>query len=179
MRPLYLFAVFFVLYELTTYLANDMIMPGMPQVIQQFNASQSYVALSMSYYILGNCVFMLIIGGLSEHFGKRPVIIIGNMFFLLFTALLIFSQNIHQFMLLRFLEGSGLAIIAIGYALIHTNFNDKDAVKLIALMGNVSILAPLFGPIVGSLIVSHLTWHYVFVLTVIMAIFSLVGLYYY
>lgn len=179
MRRLYFFSICLVLYELAAYLANDMIMPGMIQVIHTFNASQGYVALSLGYYLLGNCVFMLIAGALSEHYGKRQIMLIGNSLFLLFTVLIIFSQNIYQFMLLRFLEGSGLSIIAIGYALIHENFNDKNAVKLISLMGIVSLLAPLIGPVFGSLIISFLSWHYIFIVTAIMSIISLIGLYKY
>ena len=62
-------------------------------------------------------------------------------------------------------------------ALIHHNFNDKDAVKLIALMANVSLLAPLLGPILGSAVVSYLSWHYVFIFTAAISAISLYGLY--
>ena len=179
MRKLYFFAFFLVLYELTTYLANDMILPGMVQVIKQFNASNRYIALSMSLYILGNCILILIAGSLAERYGKRLMILLGSFSFLVFTALLIFSQSIHEFMTWRFLEGCGLAVITIGYGLIHTNFNDKQAVKIIALMGNISILAPLIGPIIGSLIVSFQSWQHVFFYTLLLGTMGFIGLCYY
>lgn len=174
---MYLFAFFLVLYEFTAYSANDMIMPGMIQVVQYFNVAEYYVAQSLSLYILGNCVFILMAGFLSQKYGKRLVILLGNFLFLLFTVIIVFSHNIHEFMLWRFLQGTGLAVISIGYALIHENFNDKDAVKLIALMANVSLLAPLLGPAVGSLIMIFLSWQYVFVLTAFIGLLSLIGLY--
>lgn len=179
MRNLYFFALFLVLYELATYLSNDMIMPGMLQVIHEFNAAQGYVALSLSFYILGNCIFILPAGGLSERFGKRRIILIGNFLFLLFTLLVISSRSIHEFMLWRLLEGGGMAIIAIGYALIHENFNDKSAVKLTSLMGNISLIAPLAGPVFGSLIISYFSWRYIFVFTFVISTISLFGLFFY
>lgn len=179
MRQLYLFALFLVLYEIIVYSANDMIMPGMIQVVDDFKVGQNYVALSLSFYILGNCALLLFTGWLAERYGKRNLMLIGNLLFLLFTVVIIFSQTINQFMLWRFLEGGGLAIIAIGYALIHENFNDKQAVKLISLMANVTLLAPLAGPALGSVIVSYLSWHYVFIILAVISAINLIGLYKY
>lgn len=176
---MYLFALFLVLYEFTTYVANDMIMPGMIDVVHYFHAQAYYVAYSMNAYILGQCAFILIAGFLSERYGKRLILLWGNFLFLLFTILIIFSQTIHQFVLYRFLQGLGLSIIAIGYALIHQNFNDKDAIKLIALMGNISILAPLVGPAIGSIIVNYWSWPYVFIVTAVCALITLGGLYFF
>lgn len=179
MRKLYFFAFFLVLYELATYLANDMIMPGMVQVIREFKASNSNIALSLSLYILGNCTLILIAGSLAERYGKRLMILLGSFSFLVFTLLVACSHSIHEFMTWRFLEGCGLAVITIGYGLIHSNFNDKKSVKIIALMGNVSILAPLIGPMLGSIIVSHHSWRFVFYYTLALSVIAFLGLYRY
>lgn len=174
---MYLFALFLVIYEFTAYSANDMIMPGMIQVVKYFNVPVYYVALSFSFYVLGNCAFLLTAGYLAERFGKAKIIIAGNILFLLFTILIIYSITIHQFLLWRFLQGIGLCIIAIGYALIHEKFNDKTAIKLQSLMANVSLLAPLIGPALGSLIVSFFTWQYIFWVTACLAVLTLIGLF--
>jgi len=174
---MYLFALFFVLYEFTTYAANDMIMPGMIQVIHHFGSSEYYVALSFSLYVLGNGAFILLTGFLSQKYGNRRIILWGNFLFCIFSVLIIFSKSIHEFLTWRFLQGAGMTIIATSYALIHEKFNDKDAIKLIALMANISILAPLIGPALGSLIVSVLSWQYVFVVSALLSLFTFIGLY--
>lgn len=165
------------MYEFTTYSANDMIMPGMLAVVREFNSPLSYVALSLSLYMLGECVVQLWIGPMAERFGKRKIILYGNLAFLIFTAIIAISNNIHQFMVGRWLQGSGMAFIAMGYALIHEKFDDKSAVKIIAIMGNVSILAPLIGPLIGGVIVSYASWHYIFALTGLLGTITLIGLY--
>ena len=179
MRRLYLFALFLVIYEFTAYSANDMIMPGMIEIVRQFNVPISYVALSLSLYMLGECATQLWLGPLAERYGKRKAILYGNFSFLVFTLLIASSFSIEQFMLGRWLQGSGMAFIAMGYALIHEKFDDKSAVKIIAIMGNVSIMAPLMGPLIGGIIVSYSNWHYVFVLSLILGTISLIGLYRY
>lgn len=156
-----------------------MIMPGMIEVVRQFNVPISYVALSLSLYMLGECATQLWLGPLAERYGKRKAILYGNFSFLVFTLLIASSFSIEQFMLGRWLQGSGMAFIAMGYALIHEKFDDKSAVKIIAIMGNVSIMAPLIGPLVGGIIVSYSNWHYVFVLSLILGTISLIGLYRY
>lgn len=179
MRKLYLFAVFFVLYEFTTYSANDMIMPGMLAVVNEFHAPLSYVAASLSLYMLGECAIQLWLGPLAERYGKRQIILLGSFSFIIFTIIIAASSNISQFMLGRWLQGSGMAFIAMGYAIIHEKFDDKSAVKVIAIMGNVTIMAPLIGPLIGGVIVSYASWHYIFALTGILGFIALCGLYRY
>lgn len=177
MRKLYLFAGFLVVYEFTTYIANDMIMPGMLHVLSEFNAPISYVALSFTFYILGNSILQLFVGPLSEHFGKRKVILAGNLFFIIITILITLSHNAREFMLGRLIQGGGLSFIAIGYALIHEKFSDKDAVKLFALMANISIMAPLIGPVLGSIVMKVFNWRVIFIIITLLAMVSLIGLY--
>jgi DHA1 family multidrug/chloramphenicol efflux transport protein-like MFS transporter len=166
-----------VMYEFTTYISNDMILPGMLGVVKEFNVSVRYVSLSFTIYILGNCMMQLFLGPLADRFGKRRAILTGNVIFLIFTALVIFVHNIDQFMLTRLFQGCGLAFIAVGYALIHESFNDKQAVKIMAMMGNVSLLAPLLGPLLGSLMIAALSWRYIFGMTVLLAVITFIGLY--
>ncbi|MCP4181211.1 MAG: MFS transporter [bacterium] len=173
---LYVFAVFFVSYETITYLANDMIMPGMVDVTTQFHVGLEYVASSLSIYLLGNTAIQLFLGPAADRYGKRKVILVGNFFFLIFTILIAFSTNIHEFMWGRFLEGSGCAFVAIGYSIIHENFNDKSAVKLLAIMGNITVLAPLFGPVIGGLIIIYSGWRTIFVVIAVIALIVFIGL---
>lgn len=176
-KTLYIFAAFLVLYEFATYSANDMIMPGMIGVVKEFNAPLKYVALSLVFYILGNTLLTLFMGPLSERYGKRKVILTGNLVFVISSAFMLVVNNIHQFLLIRTIEGMGLAVIAVGYALIHENFDDETAVRLTSLMGMVTILAPLLGPMLGAIIVCHLDWRFVFILMVILSTTTLIALF--
>jgi DHA1 family multidrug/chloramphenicol efflux transport protein-like MFS transporter len=173
---LYIFVFFFVMYEAITYASNDMIMPGMLDVVSQFHVSVGYVASSMSIFILGNTVLQLFLGPAADRYGKKIIILIGNFFFLFFTIFIALSGSINQFMFGRLLQGSGCAFIAMGYSIIHEKFDDKTAVKIIALMANVTILAPLLGPVVGGIIVSLASWRYVFIVIGVVAFISLCGL---
>lgn len=173
------FALYFVLYEVTVYLSNDMIMPAMPAIMAEFHAPLSNVALSLSLYILGGNTLQFIIGPLADIIGKRKILIGGNLLFLLMTAIIPFSSTIDLFLAARFLQGMGLCFIFLGYAAIHEMFNDRDAVVLMSILANITIFAPLVGPIIGSGITFLFGWQYVFIITAILATISLLGLYFY
>ena len=178
-KTLYIFATFLVLYQFTTYCANDMIMPGMVQVVNEFHASLKYVAFSLIFYILGNTILTLFVGPLAEEYGKRRIILGGNIIFVITSFLMLFTFNIHQFLIVRTLEGIGLSVIAVGYTLVNESFDDTEAVKLISLMSNVAILSPLLGPIIGAAIMSILNWRFIFVLIVAMSLLTCIALWRY
>jgi DHA1 family multidrug/chloramphenicol efflux transport protein-like MFS transporter len=167
------------MYEFGTYASNDMIMPGMLNVVNEFHAPVEYVSLSLTVYILGNSLLQLFLGPLSERYGKRIVILIGVTLFMIFTIFLVMASNILEFMFGRLLQGSSVAYVAMGYALVHEKFNDKQSVKIMSLMGNVSLLAPLIGPVMGVAIIQLSSWRYVFIITGVLAFISFIGLYMY
>lgn len=172
-----LFALFFVLYEFLTYIANDMIMPGMLQVVDTFHAPISAVASSLTAYLLGGASLQLILGPISDRYGRRPVMIVGACFFCLATTLIACSQSIDQFLLFRLFEGMGLCFIfVIGYATLQEIFEEMDAVRLIAAMTNVSVTAPLLGPLLGVWFLSYLSWRMIFLLIAALALISLWGI---
>ncbi len=167
------------MYEFGTYVSNDMIMPGMLNIVTEFHAPIEYVSLSLTVYILGSSLLQLFLGPLSERYGKRIIILVGVTLFMVFTIFLVTASNIFEFMFGRLLQGSSVAYVAIGYALVHEKFNDEQSVKIMSLMGNVSLLAPLIGPVIGVAIIQLSNWRYVFIITGIVAFISFIGLYMY
>ena len=172
-----LFAGFLVMYEFLTYIANDMIMPGMISVIQTFNGVEADVSMSLTAYILGGASLQVILGPVSDRFGRRPVMIVGAVLFFVFTVVIACSGSMTQFLVARFFEGMGLCFISvIGYATLQEIFEEMDAIRLMAIMANISILAPLLGPLAGAVFVSYFSWRYIFVLIAFFALIALFGL---
>lgn len=175
-----LFAVFLVLYEFLTYIANDMIMPGMLNVVEAFHAPESSIATSLTMYILGGASLQLILGPLSDAYGRRPVMIFGALFFFLCTIFIACSYSIVSFLVARFFQGMGLCFIGvIGYATLQEIFAEMDAIRLIAVMANVSTIAPLIGPSLGAVFILHFQWRFMFVGIAVLALLALWGLWRY
>jgi DHA1 family multidrug/chloramphenicol efflux transport protein-like MFS transporter len=175
-KSLILFAVFFIIYEFNAYIANDMIMPGMMKVVTEFNSPVENIAKSLSLFIIGGSSLQIFLGPLCDRYGKRNILLAGNTLFLIASGIIPFVVNIDQFLAARYFQGLGLCFIFIGYAMIHELFDDKSAVKLCTLIANISVFAPLLGPVIGSAIIVAANWRYVFIVTAILAVTSLIGL---
>ena len=173
----YIFAIFLVLYEFLTYIANDMVMPGMIEVVASFHGPESAIASSLTAYVLGGASLQLFLGPISDRHGRRPVMIFGALLFFVCTLLIACSNSIDHFLVARFFQGMGLCFISvIGYATLQEIFAEMDAIRLIAIMANVSVIAPLLGPLLGAVFLHYFSWRILFVIIAVFALVALWGL---
>ncbi|MGK9172646.1 MFS transporter [Yokenella regensburgei] len=176
-RQALLFPLCLVLYEFSTYIANDMIQPGMLTVVEQYQAGIEWVPTSMTAYLAGGMFLQWLLGPLSDRVGRRPVMLAGVVWFIVTCLATLLAQNIEQFTLLRFLQGISLCFIgAVGYAAIQESFEEAVCIKITALMANVALIAPLLGPLVGAAWVHVAPWEGMFVLFAVLAAVAFVGL---
>lgn len=176
-RSTLMFPLALVLFEFAVYMGNDLIQPAMLAITQEFSVSATWAPSSMSFYLLGGASVAWLLGPLSDRLGRRRVLLAGVLFFALCCLLILLTQNIQQFLAMRFLQGIGLTVIsAVGYAAIQESFAERDAIKVMALMANISLLAPLIGPVVGAFLIDHVSWHWGFIAIAFLAFLSWFGL---
>ncbi|WP_297196896.1 MFS transporter [uncultured Pluralibacter sp.] len=174
-----IFPLSLVLFEFATYIAHDMIQPGMLLVTREFNVGPEWVSTSLTAYLTGGIVLQWLLGPLSDRIGRRPVMLFGTAFFMLGCIAMLWVQNIEQFVLLRFLQGISLCFIgAVGYAAIQEAFNEALSIKIMALMANVALVAPLAGPLAGAALLSICGWRTLFWLFGAVTAVALAGLWY-
>ena len=176
-RTTLMFPLALVLFEFSVYIGNDLVQPAMLAITQDFGVSSAWAPSSMSFYLLGGACVAWLLGPLSDRFGRKKVLLNGVLFFAITCLLILLTTDIESFLALRFLQGFGLSVIsAIGYAAIQENFDERDAIKVMALMANVSLLAPLLGPVLGAFMIDHVSWHWGFIGIAILTICSWFGL---
>ena len=145
-------------------------------ITEDFGVSATWAPSSMSFYLLGGASVAWLLGPLSDRLGRKSTIsrsfILCSMLFLI-----LLTTQIEQFLALRFLQGIGLTVIsAVGYAAIQESFAERDAIKVMALMANISLLAPLLGPVLGAFLIDYVSWHWGFVAIAVLALLSWIGL---
>ncbi|THB84414.1 MFS transporter [Pantoea allii] len=174
-----IFPLSLVLFEFATYIAHDMIQPGMLLVTQEFKVGPEWVSTSLTAYLAGGILLQWLLGPLSDRIGRRPVLLSGVAFFMLSCVTTHWVQSIEQFVLLRFLQGISLCFIgAVGYAAVQEAFTESLSIKMMALMANVALLAPLAGPLAGAAFLTVGEWRTLFWLIGAVAALSLAGLWY-
>ena len=176
-RATLMFPLALVLFEFSVYIGNDLVQPAMLAITKEFGVSSSWAPSSMSFYLLGGACVAWLLGPLSDRLGRKKVLLTGVLFFSVCCLLILLTHNIEQFLALRFLQGIGLTVIsAVGYAAIQETFEERDAIKVMALMANISLLAPLLGPVLGAFLIDHVSWHWGFIGIAVLAFLSWFGL---
>ncbi len=169
-----LFPLLLVFYETIIYLSNDMYLPALPQIAKDFSVSHSQIQLSLTTWFLGATSMQLIFGPLSDRFGRRPILLFGGIFFIVATAICAAIPNIHALLIARFFQGSAIcSMVTAGYASIHEVYDQKQAIRLLALMSSITVLAPAFGPLVGSLVIYFFSWQWIFWILTLGAILAI------
>lgn len=172
-----MFPLALALFTLIVYMGNDLMLPAMMQVTQDFGVGTQWAPTSMSAYLLGGALLASIWGPLSDQLGRRKVFLFGASFFIICCLIILASQNIEQFMFLRVLQGTALTLIAaVGFATVQEAYEENEAVKIMALMANISLIAPLIGPVLGAVLIQYMSWHWGFVGIAMVATLALWGL---
>ena len=176
-RRAVLFPLALVLFEFATYIAHDMIQPGMIHVGRDFNADVSWVPTSLTAYLFGGMMLQWLLGPLSDRVGRRPVMLTGVMLFVAACIATLFTNSIEQFILMRFIQGISLCFIgAVGYAAVQEAFDQTLSIKLMALMANVALIAPLIGPLAGAAFIQFAPWKSMFAVFALVAFIAWLGL---
>ncbi|MFJ4371927.1 MFS transporter [Pseudomonas japonica] len=172
------FALTLALFELLTYLASDVVMPAMPQVVTDLDASPEYIPHALNLYLLGGVLLQWLIGPLADRFGRRPLLLGGCAFFCVACLATFWVEGIELFNLLRLLQGIGLGfVVTVSYPALNEAFSEADAVRMMALLANIALLSPLLGPLVGTVLLEWVSWRWLFVLLGISAVAAWFALY--
>jgi len=177
-RILNVFPLFLVMYEISNYLANDAYLPAMPEMADQLNTTNHLVQLTLTAFFLGNATMQLILGPISDRYGRRVVLLGGGLVFITTTLICAFSTNIYGLLIARYFQGSAVtSMIVAGYATVHAMYDHVRAIKTLAWMNSITILAPAVGPIFGAMILLMGDWRWIFMLLAIWASVALLILY--
>ncbi|MCG6576130.1 MFS transporter [Pseudomonas sp. AF32] len=159
------FCLAIALFELLTYLASDLVMPAMSGVTEELGACADQIPYAFNLYLLGGVVLPWLIGPLSDRHGRRSFMLAGCAGFALACAAITQVSHMHGFNALRLIQGMGLGfVIAVSYPAIQEMFSESDAVRVMALLGNLALLSPLLGPLLGGVLLQWLSWRELFLL---------------
>ena len=172
------FCLAITLFEWLTYMASDMVMPAMLIVTRDLEADATHIPNAFNLYLIGGVCLQWLIGPLSDRFGRRPLLLIGSALFGVTCTAAVVTPGIEVFNALRLMQGMGLGfVVAVSYPALQEVFCEADAVRLMALLGNVALLSPLLGPLLGSLLLEWLSWRELFLGLGLIATLTWIGLY--
>ncbi len=158
-----LFPLFLIVYEFCTNMSNDMYLPALALIASDLGTKINLVQLTITAWLAGNTAVQLIIGPLSDRYGRRPILFGGGFLFLLSTLGCALAPSLALLIFFRFLQGIGVCTMMVsGYASIHDLYNDKKAIHILVWMGTAAVLAPAIGPVLGGVLLLVTDWRVIF-----------------
>ena len=171
------FPVALILYDFAAYLSTDLIQPGIINVVRDFNADVSLAPAAVSLYLAGGMALQWLLGPLSDRIGRRPVLIAGALIFTLACAATLFTTSMTQFLVARFVQGTSICFIAtVGYVTVQEAFGQTKAIKLMAIITSIVLVAPVIGPLSGAALMHFVHWKILFAIIAVMGLIALIGL---
>jgi len=160
-------------YEIAIYLSNDMYLPSMPAIAKDLSFTDVQTQYTLIFWFLGASTLQIILGPLSDRFGRRIILLLGAIAFVIASAACAIADSLFLLLLARFVQGTSLCSLVAANAAIHELYSTKQAIKYLALIGAVTILAPALGPMFGAVIVQFATWRDIFWFLLFMGVVSL------
>lgn len=149
------------------YIATDIYLPSLPALAVYFNVNDNDVQLTLFSYLLSFSLVPLISGPLSDHIGRKKVILVGLGIGLASTVGCLFSPTIFWMIVFRFLQGLGTgSVIIAARASVSDQFSGKKLAQQMSLMTMLMPLIFALAPSLGGILQETFQWQAVFIFLV-------------
>lgn len=159
----------------------DAYLPAFPDIARDLDSSASAVQLTLTAALVGLAVGQLVVGPLSDRFGRRRPMLVGASVYTAASLACAVAPTAGLLTAVRLVQGlAGAAGVVVARAVVRDLFSGRAAVQFFSRLMLVSGLAPVLAPVLGSVVLQVATWRQVFgVLTVLGALLlvAVVGLY--
>ncbi|KZF25352.1 MFS general substrate transporter [Xylona heveae TC161] len=169
------------LYTFISPVSSSMIAPALGKLSADLGIhSETEAALCMSIFVLAYAIGPLVLGPLSEVFGRVYVLHASNAFYLAWNLGCGFATNKGEMIAFRFLSGlGGSAPLAVGGGVLGDCWSRSERGKAMGIYALAPLLGPVVGPIAGGFIAEKVTWKWVFWATSIVAgVVQIIGLWF-
>jgi MFS transporter, DHA1 family, multidrug resistance protein len=157
-------------------LSTDMYLPALPALGQELGATMTQTQLTLTAGILGLALGQVIAGPSSDAWGRRRPLLIGLAAFALSSLLGVMAPSAGVLTMLRFVQGvTGAAGIVIALAVVSDLYRGVAQARLYAQLTQVSGLAPIIAPVIGSQLLTFTSWRGIFVALALMGLLLWVG----
>ncbi|MFH8620968.1 Bcr/CflA family multidrug efflux MFS transporter [Streptomyces vietnamensis] len=157
-------------------LSMDMYLPALPEVTGALRAPAATVQLTLTACLAGMALGQLVVGPMSDKWGRRRPLLIGMLVYVLATAVCALAPTAELLIGFRLLQGlAGAAGIVIARAVVRDLYDGVEMARFFSTLMLISGVAPIIAPLIGGQILRLTDWRGVFhVLTVIGVLLTVV-----
>ena len=156
-------------------LTIDMYLPALPAIVRDLATTDAAVQLTLTGTLVGLALGQLLVGPLSDTFGRRRPLLVGVSVHVLASLLCLVAPNVAVLGGLRVLQGVGAAAASVvAMAIVRDLFVGRAAATLFSRLMLVLGVAPVLAPTIGGEILRFTSWRGVFVVLAVLALLLIV-----
>ncbi len=177
-RPLVQKLLPWLLLLLTTFgpISMDLYLPALPALTVELSAHTSVAQLTVTACLIGLAVGQLISGPISDQFGRRRILLVGVIAYIVTSVLCAVSPTIEILILVRFVQGlAGGVGIVIAQAAGRDVFDGKELIRFYGRLTVTGSIAAIVGPMLGGFLNTFTDWRGLFMFLAVLGVIILVA----
>lgn len=148
---------------------------SLPAIAADLNESPLNMQNAIISYVLTVALLMPISGFMADRFGTKKVFIAALIVFALGSLLCSISQNLNQLVISRVIQGIGGSMMTpVGRLTLIKTFPKNELVQAMNYAIVPALIGPILGPLVGGYLVDYLSWHWIFLINLPIALLGVI-----
>jgi MFS family permease len=147
---------------LTVFFSETMLLPAIPEIIQDFNIPYGTAAWIFSAYLIVAAVMTPVAGRLSDLYGKKKVLLILLTIYIAGLTAGGFADNISFLLATRIIQGVGLAAVPAAFSLLRDTFPPAKLAIAVGVFGSAYSAGSVVGLLAGASVIQNFGWHATF-----------------
>ena len=139
-------------------LAINIFLPSLPGMVAHFDTEYRLIQLSVALYLAVNAGLQLLIGPVSDRWGRRPVVLWGLGLFLVATVGCLLAPNVTVFLAFRMVQASIVVAMVLSRAIVRDMVPQDRAASMIGYVTMGMAVVPMIGPAIGGLLDEAFGW---------------------
>lgn len=141
------------------HMAMTIVLPSLPAIALALNASTPTTQLVFTLYVVAFAAAQLVAGPVSDHFGRRPVLIAGLGLFAAASLICVLTDNIWILIVARIFQGAGACTgMVVTRALIRDVYGEAQTGRILSYAAMAMGAAPAFAPVIGGFLETWYGW---------------------
>ena len=139
-------------------LSMNVFLPSLPQMAEYFGAEYGVVQLSVALYFGVNAALQLLVGPLSDRYGRRPVMLVGVAIYCLASLGCLWAPDVITFLVFRMIQASVVVGLVLGRAVVRDLYPRDQAASMIGYVTMGMAIVPMVGPVIGGALGQAFGW---------------------
>ncbi|MEJ8676863.1 DHA2 family efflux MFS transporter permease subunit [Chromobacterium amazonense] len=146
---------------------STVISTSLPAIARDLAVDPISLKLALTSYLVSLAVFIPISGWMADRFGARRIFRSAIVVFMLGSLLCAATSSLHGFVMARFLQGIGGAMmVPVGRLVILRTIDKADLVRALSYLTVPALLGPVIGPPLGGFISTYFHWRWIFLINI-------------